>query len=124
MRCKAVRLLLTLVLGRGALRYILEVVQMLLTAGRCPPWQDVRIAVHPLLAQLSQYRNFADLTPVVFSEDTGKWDLKALPCPQKEEEGQVRSCRGGVLHWSAGWRVVCLVDYFCSCLGKCKQWIW
>ena len=53
-RCRAVKLLLTLALGRGALRYVLEVVRMLLAAGASPLWADVRIAVLPLLAQLQQ----------------------------------------------------------------------
>lgn len=52
-----------------------------------PAWQAVAIPAQPLLAQLGQFRNFADLTPVVFSEDTGKWDLKALPARGGDNAG-------------------------------------
>ena len=41
-----------------------------------------------------QLRNVADLTPVVFSEDTRKWDLKALPCPSKEQDGSEDKDKG------------------------------
>eukprot|EP01012_Entosiphon_sulcatum_P008571 TRINITY_DN14699_c0_g1_i1.p1 TRINITY_DN14699_c0_g1~~TRINITY_DN14699_c0_g1_i1.p1 ORF type:complete len:4388 (+),score=508.78 TRINITY_DN14699_c0_g1_i1:36-13199(+) len=75
---QALKVLVQLAVSRGALRFVLGAIRLCLEMSRQPAGRKLRLLLQPLLHQLGQFRSFAELPPLAFTEDTGRWDIKPI----------------------------------------------